>query len=1191
MSDKRWQFWIDRGGTFTDCIGREPNTHTLQVTKVLSGTHAPLTGIRRLLGLEDDEPIPPCDVRMGTTIATNALLERKGCRCALLITRGFGDLLEIGDQTRGDLFGLTLTRAKKLYEQVVEVDARHGPQGEVHERPDAKEVLAEMLGLRASGIDTLAIVIMHAYRSPELENELATLATKAGFLHIYTSHEVAPEIGMLARGDTTVADAYLTPLLATYLTDMATHLPGSTLRMMQSSGGLIDATRFRGKHAVLSGPAGGVVACAELFGRMADTLGLPGVIGFDMGGTSTDVCRYAGTLERTYATQLAGVRLRTPMMDVHTVAAGGGSLCRFDGHRQSVGPHSAGANPGPICYGDPAAQELTLTDINLLLGRILPAHFPLPVTYAPVLAKANVLAKQVGHGNAIELARGFFKIAIANMAAAIRKISVARGHDVRTHALVVFGGAGGQHACALARQLGIRTLLIDPHAGVLSAKGIGAAAVTCHHHRDVGRVELTQDLLDELCGTLAPEQPGGVWHELEAAATADLNSEGIAAQGQRLTRQLDLRYAGTETTVPIPVTANDAQALRAAFAQAHREMFGYERPGHRIETVHARVEGIGHSATPHAPVLRSVQTPPQALEGTHLLHLGATPVEVPVFDRQQLSPGPTLLGPAVIVETTGTTVVEPGWSFEVDTAGVLIVRDEGSEAAEPATSTTRDPVTLELMSCRFMAIAEQMGHVLQRTALSTNIRERLDFSCAVFDATGGLVANAPHMPVHLGAMGESVSAVALAHPSPRPGDVFATNDPAAGGSHLPDITVVTPIFAEGKVAFYCASRGHHADVGGTTPGSMPPHATSLAQEGIVLRGVTVVAAGVFAETELRRLLAEGPYPARRPDENIADLQAQIAANRTGVALLEQLRDEVGLQVVHAYMQHVQDHAHEVVRDAIAKLPFSTASYRDLTDDGTPICVSLERVQDRLIIDFEGTGAASNGNLNAPRAVTVAAVLYSLRTLVGSAIPLNRGCLLPISLRIPAGSLLDPPPQAAVAGGNVETAQRLVDVLLAAFGRKAACQGTMNNLTFGDATFGYYETVGGGDGAGPGGPGLSGVHTHMTNTRITDPETLEARFGVRVVEFSIRTGSGGAGVHAGGDGLVREFEFDRELDVALLSDRRVHPPFGLEGGRAAECGRTTLDGQVLASKLEVRVHKGSRLRISTPGGGGFGQPKR
>ena len=1175
-ADHRWQFWIDRGGTFTDCIGRDPGSGALRVSKVLSSDEAPLIGIRTLLGLDPGAPIPACDVRMGTTLATNALLERNGRRCALVTNRGFADLLEIGDQSRPDIFALQIERPRLVHETVVEIDARIDASGRTLVPLDEAAVRAELERLHADGFDSLAVVLLHAYLDGAHERRVGALAREVGFEHVALSHEIAAEIGMVGRGDTTVVDAHLTPLLRDYLVGLGRELPGSTLQVMQSSGGLTDSHRFRGRDAILSGPAGGVVACA----RIAGQLGLPAVIGFDMGGTSTDVCRWAGAFERVYETKVAGVRLRTPMMSIHTIAAGGGSLCRYDGERFTVGPESAGASPGPLCYGHPQAAEPALTDIALALGRLVPERFPLTLHASRVEAALDdIVARLHEQGRQADrtfVAEGFFRVAVENMAEAIRRVSIARGHDVRSHALIVFGAAGGQYACSVARRLGIATLVLHPLAGVLSAWGMGVSDVTWHAERDAGRRTLEPDEVERLVP---------MSEELRAQGQRALCSEGFSPDAITTTTRVDLRYAGTETALTVPW--GDADALRQAFETLHERELGYARPDHPVEVVTLRVEAIGSSHRA-APLPSPEVTSDPAPRGRSAVWLDGAWREVEVYDREALGDNATLQGPVLIAEATGIIVVEPGWVLEVGSEGVIVLRDEGDPNEPLRVGTERDPVTLEIMANRFMSIAEQMGIVLRRTALSTNIRERLDFSCAVFDAQARLVANAPHLPVHLGAMAESVGAIAKAHPNPVAGEVFATNDPSAGGSHLPDITVVTPVFHEGELVFYTASRGHHADVGGTTPGSMPPDSRTLAEEGVVFTAQRIVSGGRIDTDGILRTLGSGPYPARRPAENLADLEAQIAANRTGERLLAALVAEYGLETVRAYMQHVQDAADSAVRAAIGGLPNGDAKFVDHDDDGIPIAVTLHVDDDCMRVDFSGTGPAGPHNRNAPRAVTMAAVLYVLRTLVGTPIPLNHGCLRAVDVRIPKGCLLDPGPTHAVAAGNVETSQRIVDVLLAAAGKAAASQGTMNNLTFGDATFGYYETIGGGEGASEGHPGASGVHTHMTNTRITDPEVLESRFPIRLVEFSIRRGSGGAGRWQGGDGLVRELDFLADLRVSILSGRRVRPPFGLLGGSPGAPGRNLRGEQEAGGRASFDVTAGERLRIETPGGGGFGE---
>jgi 5-oxoprolinase (ATP-hydrolysing) len=1184
MSGVRWQIFIDRGGTFTDCLAQHPETGELRVAKLLSHDRAPLDGIRQLLRLDPHAPIPPCDVRMGTTVATNALLERKGVPCALVTTRGFGDLLAIGTQARPHLFELAIRKHEPLPSSVVEVDARCDAAGRVLARPDAASLRAE---LGALCVRSVAIAVMHAYRNPELELELGRACRSAGFEHVCLSHEVTSQLGLLARADTTVLDAYLTPLLRDYVAGLLAELHGSTLRIMQSSGGLTDALRFRGPHAILSGPAGGVIAVA----KVARLAGCARVIGFDMGGTSTDVSRYESELERVYEAEVAGVRVRAPMMLIHTVAAGGGSLCRYDGHRLSVGPESAGANPGPLCYGRAEATEPTLTDVNLVLGRLQPDRFVFALDRERARRALEELAERLRScgdtRSAEQVAQGLFEIANSNMAEAVRRISVARGYDVREHALVVFGGAGGQHACALARRLGIGTIVLHPLAGVMSAWGMGLADVSWHGQADAGR----RPLDDATLSSLAADRI-----RLEAEGRRVLAEEGFLEPQLRVLCRVDLRYAGTETALTLALA--DAGRLRAGFDAHHERLFGYARAGHAVEVVALRIEVIGTTVGSHDEMSAEPPEPPASaptpLRQTPVFLDGRCVEQVPVFSREALLPGHHLSGPAIVLETTGTLVVEAGFELAVQCEGLLILTDRApvtsvSSVASAAPSQRPDPVLLEIMGNLYMSIAEQMGHVLERTALSTNIRERLDFSCAVFDAQAGLVANAPHIPVHLGAMGESVLATLRAHPDFLPGDVFATNDPAQGGSHLPDVTVVTPVHdARGRLVFFTASRGHHADIGGITPGSMPAFSRTLGEEGVVLRSLRVVRRGRFAREHVLRELSRGPFPARRPTENLADLEAQIAANHAGAMLLCELVERYGLETVHAYMQHVQDDAAAKVAEEIMRIPDGAHRFADQLDDGTPLVVTLYVDGGRMLVDFDGTGAELDGNLNAPRAVTTAAVLYFLRTLVGHPIPLNSGCLRPIELRVAAGSLLAPSPGRAVAGGNVETSQRIVDVLLGAAGRAAASQGTMNNLSFGDDSFGYYETIAGGAGAGPGFAGASAVQTHMTNTKITDPEVLEARFPVRLRQFSVRRGSGGAGRFRGGDGAVREFEFLRAVRVSILSERRTCPPFGLAGGLPGACGRNLIDGREIGGKASLDVAAGTVLRIETPGGGGWGR---
>ena len=1179
-------FFIDRGGTFTDCLGVDEHG-ALHLAKVLSSDRAPLEGIRQLLGLGPDQAIPACRVRMGTTLATNALLERKGERFALLITRGFRDLLQIGTQARPDLFALSIQKPNVLYDEVLEIDARCDSAGVPIERPAHAPLLRDLTALRGRGIDSVAVVVLGDHRRGVLELEIAELARHAGMREISLSHRLAPRLGLLARGDTASVDAYLSPRLARYLDTLQAELPGSTLQLMQSSGGLCDAAHFRGPNALLSGPAGGSVALA----RIASSLGLGQVLGFDMGGTSTDVSRYAGEFERRYEHEIAGVRVVAPMLAIHTVAAGGGSICRIRDGRLTVGPESAGSDPGPLCYGRSGAHQLTVSDVNLALGRLVTHRFPFPLRLAPALAALERIAVELrenGHfADVHSVAAGFFEIANRNMAEALRKVSVARGFDVREHALIVFGGAGGQHACAIARLLGITQVVFHPLSGVLSAYGMALADLSHHVSADAGARPLT----DALPALVEPD-----FEALEQQARAVVSAQAGAVSAERgatCIRRIDLRYTGSETTLTLPFAS--ATELRQRFEALHARQFGHARPDAELEVTALRVEALVSSAWANArPAGLAHGTQPAPERHTRLWHGAQRYDQVPVFERETLTAGSRIRGPALIAEAVATIVLEPGFELECQADGILLARPEAgsvsqvAQSDEATASSAPDPVTLEVMSNAFMSIAEQMGHTLQRTAQSTNIRERLDFSCAVFDAHGGLVANAPHIPVHLGAMSESVRAVLEAHPTLSAGDAFVTNDPAAGGSHLPDVTVVLPVHDEsGVLSFFTATRGHHSDIGGITPGSMPAFSSHLSEEGAIFSAFRLAHAGKFDRALMLETLTRGPYPARRPLENLADLEAQLAAARTGARLLHDLVRERGRAQVTRYMRAVQELAGDSVARVIRELPEGSCSFRDQLDDGTPIAVTLHVAKGKLAIDFTESGAESLGNLNAPRAVTLAAVLYVLRALVGRAIPLNSGCLRDVTVLIPERSILNPAPGRAVAGGNVETSQRVVDVLLGALGRAAASQGTMNNVSFGQQGFGYYETIAGGAGAGPGFVGQSAVHTHMTNTRITDPEVIEQRFPVRIREFSVRRGSGGNGLYPGGDGACREYEFLEPLTVSLLCERRLSRPFGLAGGQPGAPGHNFHNGRELPGHALFEVAVGDRLRIETPGGGGYG----
>jgi 5-oxoprolinase (ATP-hydrolysing) len=1092
----------------------------------------------------------------------------------LIADEGLGDLARLGDQTRPALFALDIEKPEPLADEVVEVGARMTADGSLLHTLDVDAVRLALEGARDRGTESVAIALIHAYRDDRLERSVAAIAKDVGFSHVSVSSEISNELGLLGRTDTTVANAYLTPLLTHYLAEIEKDLGVGRLRMMQSNGGLVDAAGFIGRDAVLSGPAAGVVAA----GAVADELGLPEVIGFDMGGTSTDVSRYAGEVSRVFESEISGIRIRAPMIEIHTVAAGGGSICRLDGNRLTVGPQSAGAEPGPLCYANPEGHELTLTDVSLCLGRIADDRFPFALDVERPGRKLDEIAESVRapgiERSTTDVAHGFLRVAVENMAAAIQKVSVGRGHDVRTHGMVVFGGAGGQYACLIARRLGIPRLVFHPYAGVLSAFGMGVANFEWHGERDAGRASLDDPL---------PERWQSAFSELEAAGRAALRSDSGSGARWQVRRQLALRYRGTETA--LTVDWGDAVAMRRAFEALHQREFGYMRHGHTVEATTLRVAVELSGTKPELPFAKPGSGNP---ERTAMVWSGGAFTEAPVYHRENLPIDVEVRGPALILDATGTVVVDAGFLAVRSERDYLIVKDSHVRTEREAADTRVDPVLLEVFNNQFKSIAEQMGIVLQRTAMSTNIRDRLDFSCAVFDAEGGLVANAPHIPVHLGAMSESVRAVLAAHPTTKPGEVFVTNDPAGGGSHLPDITVVTPVHDAGDaLRFVVASRGHHADVGGLTPGSMPPFSTTLEEEGVVLRNLQIVGDGIFEEARLREVLTSGLYPARNPDENVADVQAQIAANEKGTQLLDELLARYGIDVVTAYMQHIQDNAAELTARAIEGLPDGEHRFEDHLDDGARIAVRITVRGGAMEIDFEGTDRALANNLNAPRAVTMAAVLYVLRVLVGKPIPLNSGCMRPVTVRIPEGSLLSPEPHRAVAAGNVETSQRIVDVLFGALGLAAASQGTMNNITFGDDRFAYYETLGGGAGASERQPGASGVHTHMTNSKCTDAEVLETRFPIRVRRFERRHGSGGTGAHAGGDGLVRELEFLAPMRVSVLSERRIIPPYGMRGGGPGARGMNLLNDKQLAHRVTVEVSPGDVLRVETPGGGAWG----
>jgi 5-oxoprolinase (ATP-hydrolysing) len=1195
--ERGWEFWIDRGGTFTDVIGLAPDA-ALHAVKVLSDDAAPLAGMRAILAAAgaDLESAAP-SVALGTTVATNALLERRGARVALVANRGLAGVFDVGTQERPDLFALRIERPPPLHARAIEAAGRVACDGARLEAHDDAALDAALAAARAAGCDAVAAVSIHAHAHPEDETRWRDRARAAGIPYAVASHEVARELGLLARGETALADAYLTPLLQRHVAALAAALPHARLRFMQSSGGLTDAARFRGPNALLSGPAGGAVAAA----RVAQAAGRRDAIGFDMGGTSTDVSLLRdGRVDRSFESEVAGVRVRAPMLHVHTIAAGGGSLCRFDGFTCSVGPESAGADPGPLCYGlrdaagNPAAHELTLTDVNHFLGRLPGARFPLPLERAPVeraLAAMQRALRRAGHDLDLDgVAAGFVAIANAQMAQAIQRVSVERGVDPRGCALVGFGGAAGQHVCAVARALGVRSVLLHPLAGLLSALGIGVAERSWDGQGDAGRAALGRE-------GRAPRAVDAIFAALEAEGRAALAAEGVPADRMRVERRLDLRYAGNETPVDVAEPAD--RDWLAAFTAAHRARYGYTRERREVEIATARVRVAAPASSGAEAALRAPPpgAPARGAEMQETWFPGLGRARVPHVDREALGPGDELAGPAIVREASGTLAVDPGWAVRVAAGGVLELVDRETARAVAEDAPGADPVRLAVLGARFMSIAEQMGAVLRNTAVSTNIKERRDYSCAVFDAGGGLVANAPHVPVHLGAMEETVRALRDAFPGAAAGDVWVTNDPFRGGSHLPDVTVVTPVFAPGAGAPFCfvGSRGHHADIGGRAPGSMPAASTRLEEEGVVLAPHRLVARGAFDEPWVRARLAAGPWPARNPDDNVADLEAMVAANRAGAALLGALHDEVGDAALASGMRGLQESAAAHVWREVERRVRGVHAFADRLDDGTPVAVRIERAGDRLVVDFAGTGAAVAGNRNAPRAVVRAAVLYVLRALVAERMPLNGGCLKRVELRVPPGSLLDPPPGAAVVGGNVETSQRIVDVLLGALGLAAASQGTMNNVAFGDDRFGYYETIGGGAGAGPGFDGASGVHVHMTNTRITDAEVLELRHPVRLERFAVRTGSGGAGRFRGGDGLVRRYAFTAPVRVSILSERRRVAPWGLAGGAPGARGRNAVeraDGRIveLAGGAEIALGPGDRLVVETPGGGGYGRKR-
>ncbi|PQO42545.1 hydantoinase [Blastopirellula marina] len=1154
------------------------------------GEEAPLLAMRYLLGISRHQPLPAADVRLGTTRGTNALLTRSGAKVALVITQGFADVLEIGSQSRPKLFDLNIRKPTSLFTEVLEVRERLDAAGNVITPLDEQDLRKQLELLKDRGFHSLAICFLHSYRQPQHEKRATEIARELGFTSISASHEVAPLIKIVSRGDTTVVDAYLNPVLQDYVHRIQSALgEGSQLRLLSSAGGLIAAEAFSGKDSILSGPAGGVVG----FASAAKAIGQSKAIGFDMGGTSTDVSRFDGTYERQFETEKAGVRIVAPMMAIETVAAGGGSVCAFDGVKLVVGPASAGADPGPACYG--RGGPLTVTDINFALGKLQAARLPFPLDANAVEQRLADVAHQVEVATGIcrtprELADGFLQIANANIAEAIRTISVAKGYDPRSYLLVPFGGAAGQHACAVAELLGGTKLLFHPNAGILSAVGIGFANTSRFATRPF--YASLQDTLSQLADALV---------DLQADAQAEVEQQGDFSRIE-FQPQLELRYRGLESSLMID--AFPLENIAERYHAEHRRRYGYDRQAQTIEVVAARVEAVGHSEhNVQASTSFDAYHPTPIQTVDVRFHGQMFPTDI--FDRDQLRPGATITGPAIIAESLATTVIDPGWQAEMLSGGEFIAERTRSVDLTLVSSTSAsgdpDPVLLEIINNQFASIAEQMGVALQNTSVSVNVKERLDFSCALFTASGDLIANAPHIPVHLGAMSETVKATIKSHPQMRGGDVFVTNDPYQGGSHLPDVTVITPLFSTDQdehPSFFAASRAHHAEIGGIAAGSMPSGSRNLAEEGVLIANFQLFVAGEPRWEELEAILRDAPYPSRNIADNLADIAAQMAANHHGIANLQSMIGQYGLDVVRAYAAHIQDAASRKTRAALAKIPSGVYRFTDHLDDGSPIAVAIDLQGETATIDFSGTGPVLTGNLNANRAIVTAAVMYCLRCLLNEEIPLNQGVLEPVSIVLPE-CLLNPPRRdtpaecAAVAGGNVETSQRVVDVVLGALKLAAASQGTMNNLTFGDTSFGYYETICGGSGATSLSDGASAVHTHMTNTRLTDVEVFELRFPVRLRRFAIRGGSGGAGHHHGGDGIVREIEFLKPLEVSLLTQRRgAYAPYGLEGGQAGLTGENVLvpHGEremSLPNTSSFQVQPGDILIVRTPGGGGWG----
>ncbi|WP_431687097.1 hydantoinase B/oxoprolinase family protein [Hahella sp. NBU794] len=1201
----KWRFWVDRGGTFTDIVARNPTgeliTHKLLSENPAQYPDAVLEGVRVLMGVPRGAQVPEQDIeeiKMGTTVATNALLEHKGEPALLVVSKGFADVLRIGYQTRPDLFALDIRLPDMIYAEVAEVNERINAQGEVLTPLDLAGAEKSLRAAYERGLRSCAIVFMHSYAFRDHESKVAQLARDIGFTQVSVSSELSPLMKIVSRGDTTVVDAYLSPILKRYVNQVSGQLgsmasePGR-LMFMQSNGGLTDARVFNGKDAILSGPAGGVVGMV----KTAEAAGFEQLIGFDMGGTSTDVCHYRGEYERSFETEVAGFRLQTPMMSIHTVAAGGGSVLKFDGSRYRVGPESAGAYPGPACYRN--GGPLTVTDCNVMLGKLQADYFP--KVFGPeanqsldaecvrekFTALAQQIQKQTGDNRTPEqVAEGFLAIAVDNMAHAIKHISTQRGYDVQDYTLCCFGGAGGQHACLVADALGMKRVFLHPYAGVLSAFGMGLADV-----REIAETTVEKPLSDALIAELTP-----LVERMTQDAAAKLTEQRVPEERIESSARLHIKYQGSDTSILVALDAVDA--VRQAFSIEHEKRFGFVVADKTlmVEAVQVEVSGRGDAqVAATAPCQGGELTPDKVLP----LTTGGEQYQAPFYVRENIPQGRAIDGPAVIVEKIGAIVVEPGWRAQLTDRNDVVLERVAARPQRHSIGTDADPVMLEIFNNLYMFIAEQMGLVLQNTAVSVNIKERLDFSCAIFDAEGELVANAPHMPVHLGSMSHSIKTVMERNAGTmRPGDVFMLNDPYNGGTHLPDITVIKPVFdsAGENICFYVASRGHHADVGGVAPGSMPSDSSHIDEEGILLDNVKLVDAGVFQEKMTRELFLSGPHPARNIEFTIADLRAQVAACEAGVQALQKVVSQYGLEVVQAYMKHVQENAEECVRRVIDVL--SDGEFEYAMDDGHKVQVKIQvdRNQRTATVDFTGSSPQHPRNYNAPLAVVHAAVLYVFRCLVNDQIPLNGGCLRPLQIIVPEGSMLNPCYPAAVVAGNVEVSQLVVDALFGALGVKGAAQGTMNNLTWGDDEFQYYETICGGDGATANADGAGPVHTHMTNSRLTDPEVLEWRFPVLLEEFKVRRGSGGDGQHRGGDGVCRSLRFLKPMQVSILSNRREVAPYGASGGKPGQVGvnrviRRAGDVQSLGAQVSLQLEAGDRLQIETPGGGGFGESQK